>query len=153
MYLFVFMYLFIYLPHFDHGKCNNEQERRGGLYRNELKTTQKRERTAGAEDSTDSTDMWVVKIENTSWKIFVFIFYDHFCKISNLKTDLKKKKQKVTIKRKEMERKTCAEELPVLSQRLRLTYFCCILVIYIKKKEGGGGVGGFRGHKPRTIVC
>lgn len=96
MYLFVFMYLFIYLPHSDHGKCNNEQERRGGLYRNELETTQKKERTAGAEDSTHywcRGDTWVMKKENTSWKIFVFIFYDHFCKITNLKTDKKKGKR------------------------------------------------------------
>lgn len=151
MYLFVFMYLFIYLHHDHYGNCNSElcwsAKEKGGeediITRMRDNMEDRKMDCSGRRLYRILAKRWHLgHIKMTFWKMFVFIFYDHFCKITNSRHQWKVEASR---KRQQMEWKDCRrKELPVQSERLRLTYFCCILVIY---KEVFGG------HKLRTIVC
>lgn len=150
MYLLVFMYLFIYLHHDPYGNSElcwsaKAKVRGGGGHYKRIERQCGREKERKKDCSGRGlTQRWHLgHIKSTFWKIFVFIFYDRFCTITDFKTD--GWKAEANRKREQTEWKTCRrKELPGRSEQLRLTYFCCILVIYKR---------GFGGHKLRTTVC
>lgn len=86
MYLFVFKYLFIYLPHYHYGNCKTERCLSTNIVRggwNKRLCGRDKKRILKGNKLRQKKHLRHIKV--IFWKIFVIIFYNHFCKITNLR--------------------------------------------------------------------